>query len=171
MFRILWIVVFFMIYAHLYVHFVISPNNSVSTLTDLTKEDITQKVYEKLPFLMDGKDMASNSLFEPYVRFVSEKRMCTQKKWTETHPACRTFYRVDGEYEVTCIHPKYKDLMEHKKLFKQNPKILRFVVKDMVLFVPNEWIVQFKRKTGQIERIEYRTPLNQVALAMRQIFK
>lgn len=172
MLRILFVLLFIGLYAHLYVHFIINPNNELSALTELSKADISTKVYTKLPFLMEGKDMSTTSLLEPYVRFVSDRKIYTQKKWTETHEACRTFYKIEkGKYEITCIHPKYKDLVEHKKLLKQNTKVLRFTLDEsQILFVPNYWVVQFKG-TGKVERIQYFTPLNRVSIAISKIFK
>lgn len=172
MFRLLFVFLFVGFYAHLYVHFIVNPNNELSTLIELSKEDISTKVYAKLPFLMDGKDMSSTSLLEPYVRFVSDRKTYLQKKWTETHDACRTFYKVEkGKYEVTCVHPKYKDLVEHKKLLKQNTKVLRFTLEEgTILFVPNYWVVLFKGE-GKVERIQYFTPLNRVSMAISKIFK
>jgi hypothetical protein len=54
MLHILIILALFGIYAHLYIHFMVSPNNEASVLQKLTKEDITNAVYVKLPFVFDA---------------------------------------------------------------------------------------------------------------------
>jgi hypothetical protein len=176
MMRMIGIVFFIFFYAHLYVHFIVNPNNECSILQEITKEDITNKVYEKLPFVFDATGMKNGtcSLIEPYVRFVSEQKIYTQKKWTESRETCRTFYRVEqGCYEVSCIHPKYKDLVSHPKLLKQNTQIIRLTLHEKsILFVPNYWTVQFKAKTlGKVERITYKTPLNELSISIGKIFE
>jgi len=131
------VLVFF--YAHLYLHFLVNPNNQCSIVSNLTKEEVTDHVYQKQPFLLDAtsfrKDcrkilstlkpvsetsVESSSLsyepipiLEPYVRFYSDrKRMhfLKKKKWLETTESCRTFYHVyKGTFHVTCIHPHKKE--------------------------------------------------------------
>jgi hypothetical protein len=126
--KIIGIIFILIFYARLYVHFIVNPNNECSILEEITKEEITNKVYTKLPFVFDATGMKSGTtpLIEPYVRFVSEQKVYEDKKWTETRETCRTFYRIkQGCYEVRCIHPKYKELVSHPKLLKQNTQIIQ----------------------------------------------
>jgi len=174
MWRALWIFLLVFFYAHLYVHFIVNPNNECSILEEITKEDITNKVYAKLPFVFNGEGMTSGSLLEPYVRFDTTRTFYEKKKWTETHESCRTFYHIHkGCYEVACIHPKYKEQVPHKKILKQNSKILRLTLHEhSVLFVPTYWIVQFKETTpGKVEKITYKTPMNHLAISIGKIFE
>ena len=171
MLRLMMMLILVGFYVHLYVHFVVNPNNEWTLLTDRSKVEISNQVYTKLPFVIEGKGM-NPALLEPYVRFVMERKEYTQKKWSETHPACRTFYWVKkGTHQFTCIHPKFKKWVPHKKAIKENTDLLRITLEeDMILFVPNYWIVQCKGK-GVVERIQYVTPLNQLAISICKIFK
>ena len=138
------ILVFF--YAHLYLHFLVNPNNQCSIVTNLTKEEITDHVYQKQPFLLDAtlfrKDICLKNKsiettrksrvdtysleydpvpsLEPYVRFYTHRTvLCGKKKrkWIESNDSCRTFYRVHkGSFHVTCIHPHKKECIPKKDL-------------------------------------------------------
>jgi hypothetical protein len=147
-----YIMVFILVflYAHLYLHFLVNPNNQCSIVTTLTKEEITDHVYQKQPFLLDAtllqKDICLKNksidpqnnvdtyivdyhpvpLLEPYVRFYTHKKvLCCKKKkkWMETNDSCRTFYRVyKGSFRVTCIHPYKKDCIPKTKEHKHLKK-------------------------------------------------
>lgn len=137
-----YLVVFFILffYAHLYLHFLVNPNNECSILTDITKEEISNNVYTKQPFLFDGTSMKknpclkekiseskydlyplsyeTNPLIEPYVKFFPSRNVICclkKKKWIETNDSCRTFYRIHkGTFHVICIHPNKKECIKHK---------------------------------------------------------
>jgi len=183
------------LYAHLYLHFFVNPNNHCSVLSNLTKEDITDRVYTKLPFLMDGStlrreidismgpvyDLSYESIpfLEPHVRFYPTRKIqhCLKKKWIETNDACRTFYRIHkGSFRVTCIHPSKKDYIQNKKEWKQMKKkedlIHLTLHEDSVLFLPNDWSLYVEPLEDSIlEKIQYYTPLNIVANSISKIFK
>lgn len=145
-------VVFFILffYAHLYLHFLVNPNNEFSVVSKITKEEISDHVYRKLPFLLDAtilrrdprlKDKKCEKkydsydvtydtipLLEPYVKFYSVRKVfccLKKKKWMETNESCRTFYRIHkGSFHVTCIHPHKKDVLsvQNKKELKELKK-------------------------------------------------
>ena len=194
------IVALFGIYAHLYIHFMVSPNNDASILKKITKEEITNSVYSKLPFVFDASVLRRESIrnqkiehteydlyelpyysipiLEPYVKFYPYRYLfeCKKKrKWIETNDSCRTFYRVhQGSIHFSCIHPKKKDLLENKKELKDHEDLIHLTLyQDSVLFLPKDWSVYVEplEKKSIIEKIKYFTPLNQVANAISKISK
>ena len=200
MFKIVIIFILLSLYAHLYLHFIVNPNNECTILEDINKEDITNLVYVKQPFLLDAsllrkelevKDLATLSepygnvydmsyvsipILEPYVRFSSKRQVVhfiKKKKWLDTNISCRTFYRFHkGTFQVSCIHPKYKELVSDKKQLKEHPSLIRLTLhSDSVLFLPCYWYVHIVplEKDNMVEKIQYFTPLNQLANAISKI--
>lgn len=204
MIRIIMIVALFGIYAHLYIHFMVSPNNEASVLKTITKEEITNSVYSKLPFVFDAtllrKDPTliekesykeshkeydlyklpyhSIPLLEPYVKFFPHCNVfqCKKKKkWLETNDSCRTFYRTHkGSFHFSCIHPKKKEIAENIKEVKKNEELIHLTLyQDSILFLPKDWILYVEPldKESILEKIQYYTPLNQLANAISKISK
>ena len=198
MIHILIIVALFGIYAHIYIHFMISPNNEASILKSITKEDITSSVYSKLPFVFDGTPFRrehkrlektshkeydeydlpylSTPPLEPYVKFFPYRKMieCKKKRtWIETNDSCRTFYRIhQGSLHFSCIHPKKKNVIENKKEIKENEDLIQLTLyQDSILFLPKDWILYIEplEKESILEKIKYYTPMNQVANAISKI--
>jgi hypothetical protein len=197
------IVALFGIYAHLYIHFMVSPNNEASVLKMITKEDITNSVYSKLPFVFDATVLSKEPLLgekethkaydlyvlpyhpipllEPFVKFFPHRKLfqCKKKKkWLESNDSCRTFYRLHkGSFHFTCIHPKKKDLLENVKEFKElknNEELIQLTLyQDSILFLPRDWFIYVEPldKESILEKIQYYTPLNQVANAISKISK
>lgn len=194
------IVALFGIYAHLYIHFMVSPNNEATILKKITKEDITNSIYSKLPFVFDAtllrRDPLRNQkiehkeydlyelpyysipLLEPYVKFYPYRYLfeCKKKrKWMDTNDSCRTFYRVhQGSFHFSCIHPKKKDLLEKKKELKDHEELIHLTLyQDSILFLPKDWslYVEPLEKGSILEKNKYFTPLNQVANAISKISK
>lgn len=194
------IVALFGIYAHLYIHFMVSPNNEASILKVITKEDITNSVYSKLPFCLwcnciekrasvrckevhkeyDLYELPyrSTPLLEPFVKFFPFRKVFQSKKkrkWLETNDSCRTFYRVHkGSFHFSCIHPRKQDLIEKLKEIKEHEELIHLTLyEDSILFLPKDWhlYVEPLDKEGVLEKIQYYTPLNQVANAISKITK
>lgn len=194
------IVALFGIYAHLYIHFMVSPNNEASILKVITKEDITNSVYSKLPFVFDATVLRrepllgvkevhkeydlyelpyrSTPLLEPFVKFFPFRKVFQSKKkrkWLETNDSCRTFYRVHkGSFHFSCIHPRKQDLIEKLKEIKEHEELIHLTLyEDSILFLPKDWhlYVEPLDKEGVLEKIQYYTPLNQVANAISKITK
>jgi hypothetical protein len=99
----------------------------------------------------------------------------------ETNLACRTFYRIHtGKYKVTCIHPKYRDHfnkgVKDPTFIQSHPQMLHLELhQDSILFLPNYWYVLLEPiEPGQMEVIQYSTPLNLLNFAfeqMKDVFK
>ena len=182
------------LYAHLYLHFLVNPSNLFSILTYISKESISEQVYMKQPFLMDGIPFRrelptselptgeipyeSTPLLEPFVKFFPlRKRIdCLKKKWMETNDSCRTFYRIhQGSFHVTCIHPYKTDLLQEKKKWKKlkkNEDLIQFTLhEDSLLFLPNYWNIYIEplESGSKIEKIQYYTPLNLVATTISKL--
>lgn len=94
----------------------------------------------------------------------------------ETNLACRTFYRIhSGKYKVTCIHPKYTDHfnrgVKDPSFIQNHPQMLHLELhQDSILFLPNYWYVLLEPiDPGQIEVLQYSTPLNLLNFAYEQI--
>jgi hypothetical protein len=199
MFKIIIVFVFLSLYAHLYLHFIVNPNNEYTILEDINKEDITNSVYVKEPFIFDSsllrkelvlkkdtlcKDIhvydlsyVSVPVLEPYVRFYAKRTIhhfIKKKKWLDTNLSCRTFYRFhQGTFHVCCIHPKYKELVSSKQL-KDHPKMIHLTLhQDSCLFLPAYWYIQIipVKKDSLVDKIQYFTPLNQVANAISKIIQ
>ena len=199
LFKIVVLFILLSMYVHLYLHFIVNPNNECTILEDINKEEITNSVYVKQPFLFDALflqkeltlqenkiktdygdvyDLSYSSipLLEPYVRFYPKRTLIhstKKKKWLESNDSCRTFYRFHkGTYQVSCIHPKYKELVSNKKQLKEHPKIIRLTIHpDSILFLPAYWYVFISpiEKDSMIDKIQYFTPLNQLANTISKI--
>jgi hypothetical protein len=172
MFKIIFVLIIIALYAHLYLHFVVNPNNDCSLLDDINKEDITNKVYVKQPFFFDATilrkelslktknkcnekhieiyDLSYDSipLLEPYVRFYATRNaihFIKKRKWTDSNDSCRTFYRIHkGTFDVYCIHPKYKEFVSSKKEIKDTSKFIKLTLhQDSILFLPRSWYIRF----------------------------
>jgi len=204
MFKIVIVFILLALYAHLYLHFIVNPNNECTILEDINKEDITNLVYVKQPFLLDAsllrtelnlkdkdKDIPNCSnpygevydisyvsvpILEPYVRFSTKRQVMhfiKKRKCLDTNHSCRTFYRFHkGTFQVSCIHPKYKELVSDKKQLKEHPHMIRLTLhQDSVLFLPCYWYVHIVplEKDSMVDKIQYFTPLNQLANAISKI--
>jgi hypothetical protein len=200
MFKIAILIFLLALYAHLYLHFIVNPNNECSILHDINKEDVTNTVYVKQPFMFDAsllrkepklKDKkfttedygnvydlsyVSVPILEPYVRFHTTRKVVhftKKKKWLDTNLSCRTFYRFHkGNFKVSCIHPKYKELVSDKNHLKDHPRFIRLTLhEDSILFLPAYWYVQIVplEKDSIVDKIQYFTPLNQLANAISKI--
>ena len=164
----------------------------------ITKEEITDHVYQKQPFLLDATSFRkeiipstmdpslntyvvsyeSNPLLEPYVKFFTRRTIsnCIKKRWMETNDSCRTFYRVyKGTVHVTCIHPHKKDCipLKHLKQIKKNEELIQLTLhEDSLLFLPNHWSLYIEPlEDSRLEKIQYYTPLNLLANTICRIPK
>lgn len=182
----IFLILFF--YSHLYLHFIVNPNNECAVVTHLTREDISSQVYTKQPFLLDATllrketesiEYESIPLLEPFVKFYPHRKWIPclmKKKWIETNDSCRTFYRVSkGSFHVTCIHPLNKvnkDLKPSKK-WKKNKGCIQLVLhEDSLLFLPKDWYIYLEAlEDSKLDKIQYYTPLNLFANSISKILK
>ena len=200
MFKIVILICLLALYAHLYLHFIVNPNNECTILHDINKEDVTNTVYVKQPFIFDAsllrnepklKDKKFNTqdygneydlsyvsvpILEPYVRFHSIRKVVhftKKKKWLDKNDSCRSFYRFHkGNFKVCCVHPKYKELVSDKTQLKDHPNFIRITLhEDSILFLPAYWYVQIVplEKDSIVDKLQYFTPLNQLANAISKI--
>jgi hypothetical protein len=123
-----------MVYIHIFLHFKVSPANELSKLKDVCKEDITNTIYFKLPFMFDGSTIIKNvnvdectklddtyiktyesiPMLEPYVKYFTNNEIYKIKKGKQIklhrNLECRNFYILHkGKVNITCIHPKYNE--------------------------------------------------------------
>ena len=182
------------LYSHLYLHFLVNPNNTCSIVDNITKEGISEQVYTKQPFLVDATTFPKeipcihsleesvaydpHPLLEPYVKFYPCRKIfrCPiKKKWIETNDACRTFYRVcKGSFHVTCIHPHLQDLpLKPTKKWKKREELIQLTLhEDSLLFLPKDWSIFVEAlEEATLEKIQYYSPLNYVANAISKILK
>lgn len=128
------IIIFIMVYIHIFLHFKVNPLNEMSKLNDVCKEDITNTIYFKLPFMFDGSTIIKNvditwctklddkymktyesiPMLEPYVKYFTNNEIYKIKKSKtiklHRNMECRNFYILhSGKVHITCIHPKYKE--------------------------------------------------------------
>ena len=200
MFTIILLVIFLAFYVHLYLHFMVNPNNECTLLHDINKEDITNTVYVKQPFIFDASILRKEfsmipeaktsekygdvydvsyipvPILEPYVRFNAKRTIVhftKKKKWLDTNRSCRTFYRFHkGTFQVCCIHPKYKELVSSIQELKEHPNMIRLTLhQDSILFLPAYWYVQIipLKKDSHVDKLQYFTPLNQLANLISKI--
>ena len=170
---------------HIYLHFMIHPENDFSTIKEITREEITDTVYYKLPFIIKGIDTQIElkecvklsktvytktyepiDLLEPLVKFFPKDTVYKLKKNKtmplETNLECRNFYIVhQGSAIIHAIHPKYKDVPLDK--IEEHSKILQNTLGEKeAVFVPNYWGVYIKAMDDTIiEKVQYSTIMNQ----------
>lgn len=143
------------------------------------RRKIYKKLYEKLPIL------------EPSVRFFTNDTIYELKKGKHIdihcNLECRNFYMIhSGKVIVYCIHPKYKDNLNLEKtkskidkidknieFIENNPEILRVeLYPNSILFIPNYWFVYVKAfEKSIVEKVQYKTILNEVNFLHDKIFK
>lgn len=176
-----------MIAIHVYLHFIVHPENYLSRLKETTREEITNTVYYKLPFIINGSDVIQPTklkeytkkekgvytktyepipLLEPLVKFFPNDIVYKIKKnkYLPLHYnlECRNFYIIHkGIVKVYAIHPKYKDILLDK--IEDHSKILQITLAEKeILFVPNYWRVYIKAiDESIIEKVQYKTIMNQ----------
>lgn len=176
-----------MIAVHVYLHFIIHPENDLSKIKDITREEITDTVYYKLPFIIDGSDIVNTielkdcskiskhiysrayesiTLLEPLVKFFPKDTIYKLKK-NKTLPVeynleCRNFYIITkGSAIIHAVHPKYKSVPVDK--IESHSKILHNTLKEKeIIFIPNYWGVYIKALDDTIiEKVQYKTIMNQ----------
>ena len=162
---------------HVYLHFIIHPDNMLSTLDNLSQQDITNTIYYKLPFIINTAELSlpticmadykqiskieysksydSISLLEPLVKFFTKNTIYELKKNKKIplhfNLECRNFYIVHkGSVVVTLKNPKHKEDIKLELKEKQ------------ILFVPNYWKIKIKSTDNTIiEKLQYKTIMNQ----------
>lgn len=183
--NILIFLLFTLLSVHIYLHFMVHPENYLTILPEVSQEEITNTVYYKLPFLIENsnipplcfkdyikvdkntysKTYEPMPLLEPLVKFFTKNTIYKIKKDKKIpihhNLECRNFYIIQsGTVHVTVIHPKYTDLSmnieEHSKMIHLE------LTKGQILFVPNYWNVYIKaNEKSIIEKIQYSTIMNQ----------
>jgi hypothetical protein len=170
---------------HIYLHFIVHPENDLSILKEITREEITDTVYYKLPFIIKGIDTQIElkecvkmskyvymktyepiTLLEPLVKFFTKDSVYKLKKNktipVESNLECRNFYIVNkGSAVIHAIHPKYKDVPLNK--IEEHSKILHNTLEEKeAIFIPNYWGVYIRALDDTIiEKIQYSTIMNQ----------
>jgi len=179
------LMLFLLLLVHIYLHFMVHPENYLATLSQTSQEEITNTVYYKLPFIINGVELQSivlkdysklskNTyskpyeafpLLEPLVKFFTQNTIykLNKNKILPIHfnLECRNFYIVhSGSIHMTLIHPKYTDFVnveEHSKMIHIEVK------KGQIVFVPNYWNVYIKTNEKCIlEKAQYSTIMNQI---------
>ena len=150
---IFFIVIYF--YYHIYLMFKVNINNEISNYDNyITKQEITNEINIKLPFVLnsghllnndicynsfnniDNKiDYISRPILEPFVRFntnnVLYKLNKKQNIGIKTNKHFRNFYIVNnGVVKVILIHPKYNDNFIKNNCFISNKEMISFVKKN-----------------------------------------
>lgn len=175
-----------MVAVHVYLHFIIHPENDLSIIKDITREEITDTVYYKLPFIISKIDTPSIELnecvkiskriysktyepiplLEPFVKFFTKDTVYKVKKNKtmplESNLECRNFYIVNkGSMMIHVIHPKYNSVTSDK--IETHSKILHITLREKeLIFIPNYWGVYIKALDDSIvEKVQYSTIMNQ----------
>jgi len=169
---------------HIYLHFVIHPDNKFSSLDIISREEITDTIYYKLPFIINkitiepliitdcnkinkykySKIYESNLLLEPFVKFFTKNTIYKLNKNVlklHSNLHCRNFYIIHkGKVKIWCIHPKY---MKSELNIETNSHLLQIeLIKGQGIFIPNYWGIYIKPMTKSIvEKIQYSTIMNQ----------
>ena len=164
----------------------IHPENDLSLIKEITREEVTDTVYYKLPFIIHGintppveikecdkiskrrymKTYESITLLEPLVKFFPKDSVYKLKKNktmpVESNLECRNFYIVNkGSAMIHAIHPKYKDVPVDK--IEEHTKILHNTLGEKeAIFIPNYWGVYIRALDDTIiEKVQYSTIMNQ----------
>ena len=170
---------------HIYLHFMIHPENDLSVIKEITREEVTDTVYYKLPFIIHdintpveikeceklskrvySKTYEPIALLEPLVKFFPKDTVYKLKKNktmpVESNLECRNFYIVNkGSAIIHAIHPKYKDVPVDK--IEEHTKILHNTLGEKeAIFIPNYWGVYIRALDETIiEKVQYSTIMNQ----------
>lgn len=191
MFYYLFFIIFIFIILHIYLHFCINNDNEITHLVDVSKENITNQVYIKVPFYFNytlyNKDITpikkkeqyihecisyNEPLLEPYSKSTSVfilYKIPIDKYKIDNNLYCRTFYYVKkGTFTFICIHPKYKEHFIYKKpkpsFIKEFSYFITIELKEeQILFLPCYWYIYIEplTKDSQCLKINYKTPLNE----------
>ena len=81
---------------------------------------------------------------------------------------------IAGRFISVVFIRKKKDALEHLKKIKENEELIHLTLyQDSILFLPKEWylFIEPLEKNSMIEKIQYYTPLNQIANAISNITK
>lgn len=129
--RILFIIIILFIYIHIYIHLHVSKYNEInSSLLDINNNELTNKIYNKLPFIFNAEHIITKTdlsqciidnecyiktyepykLLEPSVKFFTKNVIYKKNKhYLHYNLHCRTFYKSnDDPINFVIIHPKYK---------------------------------------------------------------
>jgi hypothetical protein len=161
------------------------PSSKVYQFADVSGQAIAEQAIAEQAIATRGTTQANEAQGTTQAPETSQaqgtKQGMTQAPETkpflvETHLACRTFYRIHtGKYKVTCIHPKYTDHftrgIKEPSFIHEHPQMLHLELhQDSILFLPNYWYVLLEPIVpGQIEVIQYSTPLNLLNFAYDQL--
>lgn len=132
--KIMFIIIFLFIYIHIYIHLYVSKYNELNVLNDINNDELTNKIYNKLPFSFNAEHIEHNidlsqciieneyfiknyepyHLLEPKVKFFTNNIIYnTNKHYLHHNLHCRSFYKtIDKEVTFILIHPKYKDIFK-----------------------------------------------------------
>lgn len=148
----------------------------VSLLEPSVKFFPSSKVYQFAEQATQATEAQDPAETKPETSQADTSQVETKPFLVETHLACRTFYRIHtGKYKVTCIHPKYTDHftrgIKEPSFIHEHPQMLHLELhQDSILFLPNYWYVLLEPIVpGQIEVIQYSTPLNLLNFAYDQL--
>ena len=178
-----WLFIFFFIMCsiHIYIHFIIHPEIRLSVLEQehYTREEITNNVYYKLPFILNKnkniplypinlnnytkvtkreyiKEYDPLPLLEPLVKFFTKNTIFDLKKNKKipfhSNLECRNFYIIhSGKVFVTLKNP---NAITNELQFE--------ICENQILFVPNYWNISIKSNEKSIvEKLQYSTIMNQ----------
>jgi len=176
---------FLLLLVHIYLHFMIHPENYLTNLAQVTQAEITNTTYFKLPFIINGAELQPivlkdyskvdkhtyvktyepMPLLEPLVKFFTKNTIYKLKKHQllpiHCNLECRNYYIVhSGSIHITAIHPKYTDLSIN---IEEHSKMIHVELKNgQILYVPNYWNVYIKtHEKSIVEKAQYSTIMNQ----------
>lgn len=152
------IFIFFIViylYYHIYLIFKVNINNEISNYENtITKQDITNEINIKLPFIINCGHLVNNDIcyndfndvenkieynsrpiLEPFVRFTTNNILYKLKKkqniGIKNNKYFRNYYIVNsGTAKVILIHPKYNDNFIKNNSFISNKEMISFVKKN-----------------------------------------
>lgn len=122
------IIIVILIYIHIYIHFYIKDDNTIKLIEDVSRDNITNNVHNKIPFIFNCehlnneiditecikennnyiKTYNSIKLIEPKVKFFVYNTINTNNTFLYYNLHCRTFYKTyDENINLKLIHPKY----------------------------------------------------------------
>lgn len=151
--KLIMVFIILFLYLHIYIHLYVCKNNILNRVSDVNNNEITNTIYNKLPFLFKSENLITKlelqqcikenniyikpyenyKLLEPRVKFFTNNLIYNNGIFLYYNLHCRNFYKCfSNSIIITLIHPKYIDNFKTIKncSFDTNEKYIKYINKS-----------------------------------------